>query len=287
MNAFKGSALPIRTDAPYRALADELGCEVAAIKAVAEVESRGAAFLPDGRPTILFERHVFRRLTGGAFDAAAPDLSAPAPGGYGPGGAAQYARLERATALDREAALRATSWGRFQIMGFNAELVGFAGVEPFVAAMCESEAAQLAAFGAYVRAAGLAGALARRDWTAFARGYNGPDWRRNAYDRKLAAAYARHAGDGRGEGPSDRAAGAFRVRGVRELQAALDYLGADPGPADGLMGPRTAAAIRRFERQCRLPPTGAPGPALMAAVQAVYFALGGPERPEAALRGAA
>lgn len=47
------------------------------------------------------------------------------------------------------------------------------------------------------------------------------------------------------------------------------------------MGPRTRAAIERFERRCRLPVTGSAGSALMLAVQSVYFALGGPERPAA------
>ena len=273
MHALKGSARPIRTEAPYAALAAELGCEKAAVMAVADVESRGAAFLPDGRPTVLFERHVFRRLTGGAHDAEAPDLSAPTPGGYGPGGAAQHDRLDRAIALDRRAALRATSWGRFQIMGFNAEMVGFADVEAFVRAICDDEEAHLRAFGAYVRAAGLVPSLIARDWAAFARGYNGPGWRRNRYDEKLAQAYARR----KAPPPAPPAEG-FRVRGLAQLQQALAYLGAAPGPTDGVMGPRTRAAIERFERQCRLPVTGAAGDALMKAVQSVYFALGGPER---------
>ncbi|WP_328515044.1 N-acetylmuramidase domain-containing protein [Ralstonia pseudosolanacearum] len=35
------------------------------MRAVNEVESRGSGFLPDGRPVILFERHVmYRQLQG-------------------------------------------------------------------------------------------------------------------------------------------------------------------------------------------------------------------------------
>lgn len=79
MVEFRGAARRIRTDAPYREAAEALGCDLAAVMAVAEVESRGDAFLPDGRPTVLFERHVFRRLTGGIHDRAAPDLSAASP----------------------------------------------------------------------------------------------------------------------------------------------------------------------------------------------------------------
>jgi two-component sensor histidine kinase len=49
------------TEEDYKRAARRLGCSVAAIKAVAEVEAPGSGFLPDGRPKILFERHIFRR----------------------------------------------------------------------------------------------------------------------------------------------------------------------------------------------------------------------------------
>jgi hypothetical protein len=37
----------------------------------------------------------------------------------------------------------------------------------------------------------LDGALRARNWPSFARGYNGPAYAQNAYDKKMAAAYAR------------------------------------------------------------------------------------------------
>ncbi|MEO1686492.1 MAG: N-acetylmuramidase domain-containing protein [Pseudomonadota bacterium] len=265
-DGFRGAARRIEGEGPWRDAAEALGCELAAIKAVAEVESRGAPFLASGRPPILFERHVFHRLTGGEFDGV-PTVSDPVPGGYGRGGEAQYARLETAATLHREAALKATSWGRFQVLGRNAELCGWPDVESFVADMCEDEASQLAAFAGYVRGARLERALRERDWAAFARGYNGPAYAKNRYDEKMAAAYARHAGasveDGR-----------FRVAGLADLQKALAHLGADPGPADGLMGPRTCAAILRFERRVALPETGEPSAAVRIAAQAAVHALG-------------
>ncbi|MEM6439227.1 MAG: N-acetylmuramidase domain-containing protein [Pseudomonadota bacterium] len=263
---FRGAARALQGDAPWTAAADALGCEPAAIRAVAEVESRGAAFLASGRPPILFERHVFRRLTAGEFDGTG-DLSHPAPGGYGRGGEAQYDRLARAAALHREAALRAASWGRFQILGLNAELCGWPDVETFVGDLCESEAAQLIAFVGYVRGARLEAALRRRDWAAFAKGYNGPAYAKNRYDAKMAEAYARHAA------PVDERF-RFRVASLIDLQRALSHLGAEPGTADGLMGPRTEAAIRRFEARVALPVTGRPGPAVEAAAQAAIHVLG-------------
>lgn len=265
---FRGAARRIVGDAPYLEAAEALGCELAALRAVAEVESRGAPFLPCGRPTLLFERHVFSRRTGRVHDAAAPEVSNPRPGGYR-GGGAEYDRLARAAALDRTRALESASWGAFQIMGFNARACGFAEVGDFAAAIADDEAAQLAALVAFLRANGLDRTLRARDWAGFARGYNGPGYARNRYDERLAAAYARHARAGDG---------AFRVETVADLQAALEFLGARPGPADGLPGPLTRAAIRRFQRRVRLAETGAPGAALMQAAQAAYYALGGPAR---------
>ncbi len=79
---------------------DALGVGPPALWAVMTVETKGCGFLPDRRPLILFERHWFRKLTGGKFDAAAPDLSNPVWGGYGASGAHQHERLERAIKLD-------------------------------------------------------------------------------------------------------------------------------------------------------------------------------------------
>ena len=84
---FAGPATPL-SDHDIEAAAGQLGCQVAAVRAVIDVESRGG-FLPDKRPKILFERHYFHRLSGGSFSAGHPDISHPVWGGYGAAGAAQ------------------------------------------------------------------------------------------------------------------------------------------------------------------------------------------------------
>jgi peptidoglycan hydrolase-like protein with peptidoglycan-binding domain len=43
---------------------------------------------------------------------------------------------------------------------------------------------------------------------------------------------------------------------VRDLQARLKALGFDPGDIDGILGPQTVTAIRRFEASRSLTPTG-------------------------------
>jgi hypothetical protein len=142
---------------------------------VLAVETSGCGFLSDRRSKLLFERHIFHRLTGGRFDAEDADVSQPTAGGYGPGGAHQYDRLAAAISLDRDAALQSASWGLGQIMGMNFQAAGFDSVEDMVAAMVESEDRQLLATAKFFkRQRGMADALKNHDWKAFARIYNGP-----------------------------------------------------------------------------------------------------------------
>jgi hypothetical protein len=191
---FKGEGTPL-CDADFAEAAERLGCAIAALRAVAQVESAGAGFLPDCRPKLLFERHVFHARTGGKYSAVHAAVSSPQRGGY-LGGTREYDRLHAAIELDRKAALESASWGKFQIMGFNYSLAGHTNVECFVEAMVSGEPAQLAAFVAFIRACKLDGALIRGDWASFARGYNGSAYAENAYDRKMAQAYAAFAGEG-------------------------------------------------------------------------------------------
>jgi peptidoglycan hydrolase-like protein with peptidoglycan-binding domain len=43
---------------------------------------------------------------------------------------------------------------------------------------------------------------------------------------------------------------------VRSIQKALQEKGMDPGPIDGVMGPRTEAALRAYQKDQKLPETG-------------------------------
>lgn len=184
--------------------AEDLGVAVAAILAINEVESLGRGFLPDGRPVILFERHVMHRLLGEAgIDAAAiaekyPNVVNPRRGGYA-GGASEHARLATASGIDRACALQSASWGQYQIMGYHWQTCGYDSVEAFVEAMRAGEAAHLEAFVKFIAAdPALHKALKGRKWAEFARLYNGPAYKDNLYDQRLARAYARHNGGGGG-----------------------------------------------------------------------------------------
>lgn len=174
----------------YQRAADMLGVEIAAIKAVVEIEASGSGFFPNGQPKILFERHWFWSLTPQPVSRTRPDLSSPDRGGY-IGGPAEWDRLNDAIKFDRVAALKSASWGLGQVMGFNHEMVGYKDIEEFVRAMHESEGKQLDAMMNFIRKNGLDLALRSHNWAAFAHGYNGPAGV-GVYDVKIAAAYRRH-----------------------------------------------------------------------------------------------
>jgi hypothetical protein len=142
----------------------------------------------------LFERHYFHRLTNGRYDAQHAAISNATAGGYGKF-TEQYAKLAEAYSLDRDAALKSASWGRFQIMGSSFRSAGFDSVESFVLAMTESEARHLGAFVNFIaRSAALRDPLRAKNWAAFAAAYNGGGYKRNDYDTKLKAAYERLTG---------------------------------------------------------------------------------------------
>ncbi|GAB2611655.1 LysM peptidoglycan-binding domain-containing protein [Novilysobacter erysipheiresistens] len=175
-------------DEDFIAAADKLGCEVAAVKAVAVTETGtvGSFFDFEGWdpvPAILFERHYFHQLTNGMYDDTHPDISDRFGGGYGKY-RVQYKKLLRAYNLNASAALKSASWGKFQIMGRWHEQAGYSSVEEFVVGISTSEKNHLKAFVSFIEAdSRLSSAIVKKDWLAFAKTYNGP--RQKGYDKKM------------------------------------------------------------------------------------------------------
>jgi hypothetical protein len=239
---FAGSGLPL-TPSAVDAIAGELGVGLAEIWALIRVETRGWGFLADRRPQILYERHVFHRLTKRRYSAQQPAISNAKPGGY-VGGIKEYDRLSIALSLDRTAALSSTSWGIGQIMGFHADSLGYRNVEQMVNEMIMSEDLQLAATGKFIVSEGLHHPLRSKDWATFARGYNGPQFVKNHYAEKLGYAY------------DDLIANGLPDLRLRSVQLHLLYKGFHPGPIDGLIGNVTRSALRRFQQSMGLSITG-------------------------------
>ncbi|MCO5157514.1 MAG: N-acetylmuramidase family protein [Aquamicrobium sp.] len=192
---FAGKALPL-SDGDVRTIAGYLGCHVAAVRAVIQVESAGRAFGNDKRPIILNEPHVFYRELGpdAKRDRAVREGLAYAKWGAKPYPRSQperYAWLKKAMTIDEAAALKSCSWGLGQVMGFNHKVCGFDTVQAFVEAMKYSEGAHLYAIARFIVSKGLQRHLKAKNWSSFAKGYNGSGYAKHGYHTKLAAAYAR------------------------------------------------------------------------------------------------
>ena len=154
--------------------AERLGVEPAVVLAVAEVESNGGGFLPDGRPAILFEALWFHKFTNGAFDVSHPNISSAAlDRSLYEGGAAEWNRLAEAIALDPEAALKSASWGAFQIMGFNHAVCGYADAGTLFRRFAADARWQVLAFFDFCRTNGLVDEIRDLKWTEFGARYNG------------------------------------------------------------------------------------------------------------------
>ena len=240
---FAGTASPLSKEGFQRAI-KALDIDEAALWAILAVETRGFGFLPDKRPKILFERHIFHARTDGKFSTKFPDISSAKSGGYS-GGAAEYDRLARAINLNRSAALESASWGLPQIMGFNAKACGYDSAEDMITRFQASETAQLDGMVRFIsNNKNLAKALKEKAWQSFAKIYNGPGFAKNEYDKKLAKFHVQFA-----TGPQPDI-------DLRADQIRLSYLGHKPGGIDGLLGKGTRRAIRAFQTEWGLPTTG-------------------------------
>lgn len=177
----------------YIKASEQSGIEIALIKAVADVESRGGGFLKNSYPKILFEAHQFSKRTNHVFDERYPHISSLRWNrGLYLGGRKEYMRLTQAMILNNTAALLSTSWGKFQIMGFNHLACGYETVELFVLDMYENEYNHLLAFLNFIESENLKEPLINKDWAKFARGYNGRGYKANNYDVKLKRAYEKY-----------------------------------------------------------------------------------------------
>lgn len=192
-------------DADFEAAAAKLKIELATLKAVYKVESNGKGFVGDD-PKILFEGHVFwqrlkllglqpETLVRGNEDILYKTWTKQ----FYVGGSGEHRRLERAEAIQRDAARESASWGLFQIMGYHWKSLKYSSIDDFVDCMRRHERDQMEAFCRFITVKKdrgghtLAELLAAKDWAAFAFAYNGAGYRQNAYDDKLRDHYRRYA----------------------------------------------------------------------------------------------
>lgn len=163
--------------------------EPRAAAAVLDVESGGEGFGPGGRLKIRFEAHIFKRELGNDalwarhFQHGSPiwtghyfrrNETDPWQAVHTGDQAAEWAAFDLACELHAEAAYQSISMGAAQIMGFNANRVGYASALAMFRAFERSLGHQMIAFVNYILSDDdLYEAMLGHDWRTIARLYNG------------------------------------------------------------------------------------------------------------------
>lgn len=165
-------------------LSKEFGLALSSLEAVIAVESGGNGFdEATGKIIIQFEPAWFKR-------------KAP----YTPSGAWSLNKVERqagewiafndAFSKRPSAAMESTSIGLMQVMGFHWKALGFTSVGAMWDYAKENEEHQLRLGLMFIRLNGkMYNALKKNDWATFAYYYNGSEYKKFNYDKRLKAAY--------------------------------------------------------------------------------------------------
>ncbi len=192
-------------------VASQLDIEPETGVAVTAVESGGTAFV-DGRMVVRFENHIFFERWGKANPAVFADhfryaadarwkghefraRSADAWKSFHGKQAGEWEVFTFAQTLDRAAARMSISMGLPQVMGFNFAALGFKSVDAMFDAFGDAasgERAQVMGMFDFIKGvkttSAMLDALRARDWSGFAKRYNGSG-QAEVYGGRLKAAY--------------------------------------------------------------------------------------------------
>lgn len=256
--------------------ASRIGVQPAALQAVIAVESAGSGFT-DKLVTIRWEGHYFWRLLPKSLKNIARSKGLADPRAQAVKNPSKmrdrHKLLVRAMKVHPEFALKSISMGMGQVMGSHAEKLGYRDVFEMWES-CHTWQGQVDCMIHYIERFGLKDELQRLDWAGFARGYNGPNYRKFAYDRKMRDAYVRFSESSRSpidNDPSIRMGDRRSIR-VIALQKRLSELGHHVA-ADGDFGPATKRAVQSFQLEGGMKPDGIVGPQTQAALDSASTPL--------------
>jgi hypothetical protein len=257
--------------AHIKKISTELKIKPATILAVIDVESAGKLFANvEGKmlPVIRWEGHYFDRLVNPKLRESArkAGLASPVAGKIkNPASQAKrYDILNKAIAIDPEAAYSSISIGIGQVMGAHWKDLGYKSAEDMFDHAMTGLSGQLDLMMDYIKENDLVDELQRNDWSAFARGYNGPAYRKNKYDTNLKKAFDLYNDEKSvvvttSPGSADMLRMGSQGERVRELQRLLTRAGF-PVKDDGDFGPNTKTAVKEFQKKYKLDVDGVVGP---------------------------
>ncbi len=253
-----------RVRAAMEASAEIIGCDLAAIEAVFEVEASGRFFNNDGSPIRRFEPHHFPKQHWDTLGFQPAPGQSPWRAAYKIKTSVRASMFDHAVSIDKEAAHRAASFGAPQIMGFNHEEAGYASAIE-MRRQFDDDYEQVMGFTRLVTAWGLDSAVRAHDWRTFAARYNG-NGQADVYAAKIASAYKHHSG-GRSSAKVLRLGS--QGEAVERLQTALMHVGRlKEGAADGFFGRKTEEALKEFQAGEGLKIDGVAGAMTWAALKA-------------------
>lgn len=288
---FKGKAIRIQ-DIDIPRIGYTIGVGEDELHAFMDIEANGSGFDKQGRVKMLFEPHkFFAKLSGDKLALAVKQGLAYKKWGTKPYPKDSYPRLIKAMAIDAKAALESCSWGLTQIMGEYHGDLGFDDVEDMVQAFMDSEAEHLEATVTLLVKWKIDDDLRAHRWTKVAEVWNGPGYKKNQYDTKMATAFKKWQGIRDTKwAPADAPVVPAKApdivlskkqlnsvmqlgmkgEAVSTLQGNLKELGyAIPSDPDGTFGQDTDAAVRAFQKDAKLKKVdGWAGPETVAAIAA-------------------
>lgn len=165
----------------YQLAGSHLAVPPCFIKAVAMCESNAKGFTKDDRIVLRFEKHIFKRELKKVMPFIPDDIKYVQGSGFD--------AYTAAYKISPFCAKLATSWGMFQIMGFNYGYCGYNHVDEMVEDLQRGETTQIRAFVRFVQSQKLEKFMRDLDFAAFAKRYNGPNYAQNSYDTKLKRFY--------------------------------------------------------------------------------------------------
>jgi murein L,D-transpeptidase YcbB/YkuD len=141
-------------------------------------------------------------------------------------------------------------------MGAHWQWLGYGSVDALAEEARSGIAGQVRLMARFIQKSGLASKLKNHNWAGFARGYNGPAYRKNRYDKKMARAYARHIRQAGMEEPDLQHHTPVLKKGsrgpyVERLQQYLSSAGYSI-LIDGQFGPATLKVVKCFQQDMHL-----------------------------------
>jgi peptidoglycan hydrolase-like protein with peptidoglycan-binding domain len=246
--------------ATIRKQADVYGLPQAFVLGIVEKESAGHVFWTvNGKqvPPIRPEGHYFYKYLTGAKrnEAMTKGLAAKkagtvhVPGAY----SAVYAMFARMVAIDPEVACMSISMGIGQVMGAHFKKLGYSSATEMYRHCCTGLDGQVEIMLRFITAdKALTHAAQTLDYAAFAKGYNGPGYRRNNYDVLLRQHTEKWQGKSAGALAVEAHVGNYAERitalGFGSVEEFQEHHGLT---VDGVIGPLTRGKLKDVERANR------------------------------------